>query len=86
MTAWEGRIMLDQSTIENLQSCMSQVADVEALVAAFYDKLLATHPDRILVHFSRWPNPKTPPDQGQCIGARANQEIIQNLACSPGKS
>ena len=31
--------MLDQSTIENAQSCISQVADVEALVAAFYDKL-----------------------------------------------
>ena len=53
MIAWEGRIMLDQSTIENAQSCMSQVADVEALVAAFYDKLFATHPDRILVHFAR---------------------------------
>ena len=37
--------MLDQSTVENAQSCISQVADVEALVAAFYDKLFATHPE-----------------------------------------
>ena len=37
--------MLDQITLENAQSCMSQVADVEALVAAFYDKLFATHPE-----------------------------------------
>ena len=37
--------MLDQNTIDNAQSCISQVADVEALVAAFYDKLFATHPE-----------------------------------------
>ena len=37
--------MLDQSTIENAQSCISQVADAEALVAAFYYKLFATHPE-----------------------------------------
>ena len=37
--------MLDQTTIENAQNCISRVADVEALVAAFYDKLFAMHPD-----------------------------------------
>lgn len=37
--------MLDHNTIENAQSCISQVADVEALVAAFYVKLFATHPE-----------------------------------------
>ena len=37
--------MLDQNTIENAQRCISQVADVEALVAAFYVKLFATHPE-----------------------------------------
>ena len=37
--------MLDQNTIENAQSCISQVVDVEALVAAFFGKLFATHPE-----------------------------------------
>ena len=41
MIAWEGRILLDQNTIENALSCISQVADVFTDCSVFAPNIVA---------------------------------------------